>query len=131
MLDKANLSFEFPGGLVTDAEEIDRAVRAADMVSNHVVLGIDAEQETFYAEAEGDIDDISLTLPANDLVEFTSGDARSLFSIDYLKAINRAMPRDIEIDLQLGTDMPLALRYAFAEGSGSVEYLVSPRIATH
>ncbi len=129
--DKTNLTFEFSGGIVTDAEAIDRAVQAADMVSNHVMLGIDDEADIFYADAEGDTDDVSFALSANQLAEFTPGDARSLFSIDYLKAINRAMPRNPEIDLELGTDMPLAIRYAFAEGSGSVEYLVSPRIAAN
>lgn len=127
--DQTKLDFEFPGGLVTDAADFDRAVKAADMVSDHVTLGIDEDEEVFYVEAAGDTDDVSLALSADELVEFTSGEAHSLFSIDYLKAIDRAMPRDIEIDLELGTDLPLALRYEFAEGAGSVEYIVSPRIA--
>ena len=129
--DWSSLDLEFAGGVVTEAEAVDRAVRAADMVSDHVALEIDETEEVFYVEAEGDTDDVSLALPADDLVELTPGEARSLFSIDYLTAINRAMPGDIEVDLQLGTDHPLAIRYEFAEGGGSVEYLVSPRISSY
>ncbi|WP_227375291.1 DNA polymerase sliding clamp [Haladaptatus halobius] len=104
--DQTNFKFEFAGGIVTDAEDIGRAVKAADMVSDHVTFGIDEERAAFYVEAAGDTDDVSLALPADELVEFTPGDARSLFSIDYLKAIERAMPRDLELDLQLGTNVP-------------------------
>ncbi|WP_438267071.1 DNA polymerase sliding clamp [Haladaptatus salinisoli] len=129
--DRANFKFEFAGGITADAEDIRRTVRAADMVSDHVTFGIDEAEAAFYVEAEGDTDDVSLALPADDLVEFRPGEARSLFSIDYLKAIEGAMPRDLELDLRLGTELPLAVRYAFAGGAGSVEYLVSPRIAAN
>ena len=126
--DRSSMGIEFTGGVVTGAEDIDRAVQAADMVASHIALGIDVDEDVFYVEAEGDTDDVSLALPADDLVDFTPGKARSLFSIDYLKAINRAMPSDLDIDLQFGTDVPLVMQSEFAEGAGSVEYLVSPRI---
>lgn len=129
--DRSGMDLDFTGEVVTDAEDIDRAVTAADMVSSHVALGIDEDEETFYVEAEGDTDDVSLAIPADDLVDFSPGDAHSLFSLDYMKAINRAMSSDFEVDLQVGTEMPLAMQTEFAEGAGSVEYLVSPRIATH
>jgi proliferating cell nuclear antigen len=41
------------------------------------------------------------------------------------------MPGGLEIDLELGTEHPLSVRYDFADGDGAVEYLVSPRIAAH
>lgn len=129
--DRSNLGIESMGGVVADADDFDRSVRAADMVADHIALGIDADDGTFYVEAEGDTDDVSLVLPGDDLVEFTPEDARSLFSVDYLKEINRAMPNGVEVDLQLGTDVPLVMSYEFADGGGAVEYLVSPRIATH
>ncbi len=127
--DRSNFEFEFTGELVTDAETISRAVTAAEMVSSYVTFGIDAERELFYAEAGGDTDDVSLALPADELAEFTPGDAHSLFSIDYLSAIDRAMPRGLDVTLELGDDVPLSMHHSFAEGAGSIDYLVSPRIA--
>ncbi|WP_423743410.1 DNA polymerase sliding clamp (plasmid) [Haladaptatus sp. SPP-AMP-3] len=123
--------FEFTGSVVTESGELSRAVKAADMVSNHVTLGIDEERDSFYAEATGDTDDVSLAVPADELVDFSSGDAHSLFSIDYLRAIDRAMPKTPEVSLELGLDIPLAVRYPFADGAGSVEYIVCPRIAAN
>ena len=127
--DQSNFEFEITGHVVTKSEDISRAVTAADMVSSHVTLGIDAEQELFYAEADGDTDDISLAIPADDLTDFRAGEAHSLFSIDYLSAIDRAMPRDLDVELELGVGIPLAMHHSFAEGAGAVDYLVCPRIA--
>lgn len=122
--------FEFTGELRVDAADFERAVRAADMVSSHLSLGIDDAEEEFYVEAEGDTDDVSLALSADELVAFTPGDAHSIYSLDYLTAIDRVMPRDGEIDLRLGTEQPVEVGYEFAEGAGSVEYLLAPRIAS-
>lgn len=127
--DPADLAFDAGGEAVLPAAEVDRAVRAADMVSDHVALGIDADDGTFSAEAEGDTDDVSLALDSEDLVSLTPADAQSLFSIGYLKSIVREIPRDTDVSLRLGTEQPLAARFGFAEGDGSVAYFVSPRVS--
>ncbi|TYL36867.1 DNA polymerase sliding clamp [Natronococcus pandeyae] len=128
--DHSEFELEFAGTVVTEAGEIDRAIRAADMVSDHLTLRIDEDEEVFYMEADGDTDELSLELSASSLVELTPNDARSMFSIDYLEPINRATPSDVELDLEIGTEAPVAVRYEFADGAGDVEYLVSPRITT-
>ncbi len=130
-LDESGPDIGFTGRVVITADEVGRTIRAADMVSTYLALGVDEAEETFYAEAKGDTDDVSLALPGDDLVEFSPGDAHSLYSVDYLRAIDRAMPKDAEIDLRLGTEVPLKLCYEFAEGAGSVEYLLAPRLTAN
>lgn len=122
-------SIEFTAEIVVAATEVDRALGAADMVSDHVAFGVDPDEAAFYVEATGDVDDVSLTLPESELVTAEVGDAESLLSLDYLKDINRAIGSVPEVGLQLGPETPLWLGYEFAE-SGSVEYVVSPRIRT-
>jgi proliferating cell nuclear antigen len=115
--------------VTTDAAVLTRAVRAADMVSNHLALGVD--DDAFYVEADGDTDDVSLTTPADDCQAFAGGDAHSLFSVDYLRAIDRALPSDCAPTLELGTEKPVRLTATFADGAGSVEYVVSPRLSNY
>jgi proliferating cell nuclear antigen len=122
--------FDFAGEVVADAADLDRAVRAADMVSDHLALGIDADEEAFYVEAEGDTDDVSLELPAEELVDLTPGEAHSLFSLDYLTAIDRAIPGGLDVELRLGTEQPAAIECEFADGAGSVAFFVAPRISS-
>jgi len=127
--DEADLpDLDLPAEFVVEGADIDRAVRAADMVSDHIALGVDADAEEFYVTAEGDTDDVNLTLGRDDLIALTAGDAHSLFSLDYLKDMNKAIPRDAEVTVELGEEFPVKLHYEFAEGQGQVTYMLAPRI---
>src|SRR6056297_3671858 len=69
--------------IVVEGADIDRAVTAADMVSDHIALGVDPDAEFFYVDAEGDTDDVHFELDTADLIGLQVGDAHSLFSLDY------------------------------------------------
>jgi proliferating cell nuclear antigen len=128
--DPSNFDFEYSGTVVVRTEEVDRFVWASDMVADHLAIGMAEEEKPFYVEAEGDTDDVSLALSDDDLIERTPGSARSLFSLDYLSAINRPIPSDSAVRLSLGNELPIELQYEIASGHGSVEYVLSPRIAS-
>jgi len=119
---------DLPATVVLEGRDIDRAVRAADMVSDHIALGVDAAEELFYVDAEGDTDDVHFELGVDDLIHLEPGDAHSLFSLDYLKEMNRAIPKDAEVTLELGEEFPVKLHFEIAEGDGHVTYMLAPRI---
>ena len=119
---------DLPAQVVVEGADIDRAVRAADMVSDHIALGVDAETELFYVDAEGDTDDVHLELEREDLIDLEAGDARSLFSLDYLKDMNKALPKDAEVTLELGEEFPVKIHFDFAEGLGHATFMLAPRI---
>lgn len=128
--DHSEFDLDLPGEVVTTVGELERAVRTADMISDHLVLGIDGDDEVFSVEADGDTDRLSLELPSSTLDELVAKDAESVFSVDYLEPVCRAIPTGSEIALEFGTETPIAIRSDFADGAGTVEYLVSPRIPT-
>ena len=111
-----------------EGADIDRAVTAADMVSDHIALGVDADDELFYVDAEGDTDDVHLELTTEDLIALTPGDARSLFSLDYLKDMDKAIPSDAEVTMEVGEEFPVKMHFDIAEGNGNVNYMLAPRI---
>ncbi len=119
---------DLPATVVIEGRDIDRAVTAADMVSDHIELGVDDDEDVFYVEAEGDTDDVHLELGTEDLIDLVAGPASSLFSLDYLEDMNKAMPKDAEVTLELGEEFPVKLHYEFAEGDGQVTYMLAPRI---
>ena len=114
--------------IVAEGAQIDRGITAADMVSDHIRLRVDAETEVFVIEAEGDTDDVNLDLGRDELIDLKPGDADSLFSLDYLKDMNKAIPKDAEVTIELGEEFPVKLHYGFAEGGGQVTYMLAPRI---
>ncbi|MFB6119796.1 MAG: DNA polymerase sliding clamp [Halobacteriaceae archaeon] len=127
--DEADLpDLDLPAEFVIEGADIDRSVTAADMVSDHIALGVDADAEQFYVEAEGDTDDVHLTLGRDDLISLSAGDAHSLFSLDYLKDMNKAIPKDAEVTVELGEEFPVKMHFEFAEGHGHVTYMLAPRI---
>ncbi|MFB6129086.1 MAG: DNA polymerase sliding clamp [Halorhabdus sp.] len=114
--------------IVLEGRDVDRAVTASDMVSDHVALGVDETDELFYVDAEGDTDDVHLELGREDLIDLTAGPARSLFSLDYLKDMNKAIPNDAEVTMELGEEFPVKMHFDIAEGQGSVTYMLAPRV---
>ncbi|MWV63542.1 DNA polymerase sliding clamp [Halorubrum sp. JWXQ-INN 858] len=114
--------------IVVEGAQLDRGVKAADMVSDHIRLRVDEAEEAFYIEAEGDTDDVDLKLTREDLIALTPGPADSLFSLDYLKDMNKAIPSDAEVTVELGEEFPVKLHYGFGEGLGHVTFMLAPRI---
>ncbi|WP_121821019.1 DNA polymerase sliding clamp [Halostella salina] len=114
--------------IVIEGADIDRAVTAADMVSDHIALGVDETDEQFYVDAEGDTDDVHLELDRDDLIDLQAGPAYSLFSLDYLKDMNKAIDKDAEVTLELGEEFPVKIHFDIAEGNGQVTFMLAPRI---
>jgi len=119
---------DLPAEIVMEGKAIDRGVTAADMVSDHIALGVDTDAEAFYVDAEGDTDDVHFELDRDDLIDLTVGDAESLFSLDYLKDMNKAISKDAEVTMRLGEEFPVKMHFDFAEGDGNVTYMLAPRI---
>jgi proliferating cell nuclear antigen len=119
---------DLPAHVVIEGRDIDRAVTAADMVSDHIALGVETADELFYVDAEGDTDDVHLELTRDQLIDLEAGDAHSLFSLDYLKDMNKAIPKDAEVELELGDEYPVKLHFDIAEAQGRVTYMLAPRI---
>ena len=119
---------DLPAEVVLPGEEIDRSVTAAEMVSDHIALGVDAAEELFYVDAEGDTDDVHFELTRDELLELTAGEAHSLFSLDYLSDMNKAIADDAAVTLDLGEEYPVKLHFDIADGNGHVTYMLAPRI---
>ena len=119
---------DLPAETVVEGAQLDRGVTAADMVSDHIRLRVAEADEAFLIEAEGDTDDVDLELTREDLIALTAGPADSLFSLDYLKDMNKAIPGDAEVTIELGEEFPVKLHYGFAEGLGNVTFMLAPRI---
>jgi proliferating cell nuclear antigen len=119
---------DLPATVIIEGRDIDRAVKAADMVSDHIALGVDPDDEYFYVDAEGDTDDVHFELDPDDLIDLTVGDAHSLYSLDYLKEMNKAISSDAEVSVDLGEEFPVKLNLDIAEGQGEVTFILAPRL---
>lgn len=109
-------------------DEFRQAVRLADMVADHISLGVRPDEPAFVVDAEGDADDVEVVLDQEDLAAIEPADAESLFSLEYLGGMSKAATTAEEVDIELGTEFPAKLHFPIGEGHGSATYMVAPRI---
>ena len=116
---------DLPAHVTLPGGEFRRAVKAAEKVSDHVILGV--SDEGFYMEAKGDIDSLRLNIPSTELLGIKPGEARSLFSLDYLEDMSKSVGKAQEVTLELGIDYPLRVGFKIGQ-SVEINYLLAPRI---
>jgi proliferating cell nuclear antigen len=107
-----------------------RAVKSANMVSEHIGFRYGGYDASFYAD--GDTDDVDFDLTDIDGVEEINndGEGESLFSLDYLKDFDRMVPKNETITAEFGEEMPLKFFFNVADSHAQVETLLAPRIKT-
>ncbi|HJJ47133.1 MAG TPA: DNA polymerase sliding clamp, partial [Methanocorpusculum sp.] len=115
-------AFEISGIMFNDA------IKAAAMVSDKISLSVSAETKVFTMNAEGDTDRIKRELSGDDVHYVEVADARSLFSLDYLKDMGKSISHAEKVQIRLGNDHPVQFSFAYAEGKGKIGYLLAPRI---
>ena len=133
MVDTSSMSdpkvpqLSLPVSVEVSVSEIQKGIRAAESVSDHIALTADAEG--FELSCEGDTDSVNLRLDKAKLVGLTvSEKARSLFPLDYFSNLVKAIPSDTVVRIDLGNDYPVKIHFDLAEGNTSVGYLLAPRI---
>ena len=112
--------------MVLDAGEFKKAIQAADKISDHVVFRSD--ETGFYIEAEGDVDKIVFHMSEAELIEFNRAEARSMFSVEYLKEFVKIAEAGDLLTIHLGNNYPVRLVFEVADGKAKVEYILAPRI---
>jgi proliferating cell nuclear antigen len=116
---------DLPAHVTLPGSELRRAVKAAEKVSDHVVLGV--SEDGFFMEAKGDIDSLKLKIPGTELLGMKPGEARSLFSLDYLEDMSKSIGKANEVTLEMGIDYPLRVHFRLGQ-SVEINYLLAPRI---
>lgn len=121
---------DLPGNVVLPGREIRRGVKAAGMVSDHMAFGVSDEEGSFYMSAEGDTDDVRVDLHEDEVIELETGGetAQSLFSLDYLDSMAKAIPNDAQVEVEVGDDYPVKMNFDVSGGEAQVTYLLAPRI---
>lgn len=124
--DRSEMEYELPGRAAVPSDTLSRGASASAMVGDHVGVGFDPDDGTLFLRADGDTDEASLTVPGADLDRFDPADVRSLYSLDYLESMLRAIPSGTAVDLGVGSETPIQLSFDVDDGV-AVDYLLAPR----
>jgi proliferating cell nuclear antigen len=119
-------ALDLPAHIVSRGEDIKRAIKAAEKVSDYMSMGI--KGDIFYMEAEGDTDKILVEMTKDQLIDIQPAEVKSLFSLDYLSDISKVIGKSNEVTIDIGKDYPLKIKFTIAEGHGEVSYMLAPRV---
>ncbi|WAM22612.1 MAG: DNA polymerase sliding clamp (plasmid) [Candidatus Methanoperedens sp.] len=119
-------NLNLPASIVIHGEDIKRAVKAAEKVSDHMSMGV--KGNIFFMEAEGDTDKVRVEMTKDQLIDLKPAEVKALFSLDYLSDMSKTAGKSSEVTLNIGTDFPLKVAFKFAEGHGHAEYMMAPRV---
>jgi proliferating cell nuclear antigen len=114
-----------------EGADFNRAIKAADMVSDHLEIAthVTGRSDIVEFSAAGDTDDVQLELDRGDLVMCDVIDGESaLFSLDYLKDIKKPIPKDSVVHVKTNDTMPLKMNVEMADGALDLNYMIAPRI---
>ncbi|MCD5426090.1 MAG: proliferating cell nuclear antigen (pcna) [Methanosarcinaceae archaeon] len=117
---------DLPAIVVINGTDFEKTVKAAKMISDHVLLGV--EDNLFYMEAKGDTDKVRHEMTKDKLIKIVPEDARSLFALEYLSDIAKPAAKSNEVTLYLGMDLPIKINFEIAQENGSIKYLLAPRV---
>lgn len=126
MSDSKVPSLNLPVKVVIRTQELRQGILASKSVSDHITLTTNSNG--FELSSEGDTDSVNLKLTKDLLEELKcEEDVKSMFSLDYFSQMIKSISSDI-VTLNLGSDYPIRLEFEIANGNGSVNFLLAPRI---
>jgi proliferating cell nuclear antigen len=133
LVDTANMgdpkvpNLNLPNQVTVMAGELQQGIKASEAVSDHIALV--AHGKSFELIADGDTDQVHLSLSDGDLIKIQAPDkSRSLFSLDYFSNMSKVVKATDAITLHLGSDYPVKIEFDIADGAGHITYLLAPRI---
>jgi proliferating cell nuclear antigen len=119
---------QLPASAAVPAALLAKGIKACASVADHAFLTVD--DDGFQVHADGNTDTVEMRLSRPDLPfhgpETGRTRTRSMFSLDYLEGISKAVSEATDVTVQLGTDYPVRLSGELL--GGRFAYLVAPRI---
>jgi proliferating cell nuclear antigen len=103
------------------------AVKDALVVGDSVV--IEATDSGLTVTAEGDQSNVDFEIgkDADGVLEFSGGEARSMFSLDYLNSMIKAKKLSDTVGVSLGDDFPMKLEFTVPD-QAVLSFVLAPRI---
>lgn len=118
-------SLDFPCMVELSPGILSEAIKDAEIISDHVTLQVD--KDNFYVTAKGDLGNVEVKVSKDEAVQFEAKqNARSMFSIEYLKDMVKAGDIATTVRLYLGENIPVKMDYLAP--NVRLSFLLAPRI---
>lgn len=123
------LDVDYTSKVILPGSEFNQGIKIASEFSDYVLIYIKEDDRSFRMRAQGDINFTERTVSEEDLESIDVGTASGVYSLGYLNELLGAIDDDVSVHLKLAKeDRPMDIDFTFADGHGSVNILIAPRI---
>lgn len=119
---------ELPNQMQLEGDLLSDVVEVSAMVSDHIEIEGDPDEECVRIIADGDHDTNTATLTDELQTADVREQASSILSMDYLECIVKVMPPDAVVTVSWGEQFPVLFEWQYADGDASVTQTLAPRI---
>lgn len=116
---------EFKNLIKIDAAILNNAINDADLIADSMIFSID--ESALRMSSSSDSNSVNIVVPKKKLKKFNYVEnARSRFSLEYLKKMIKASKITDEVEISIGTDYPMKL--IFAGKNINISFILAPRV---
>ena len=118
---------EFEASIKLKAEVLQDALKDAQLISTHVMLGVNAS--SFFVKANSSKGELNNHTSKDDasLIELNAKkECSSMFPLDYLNDMIKSASNETIVELNLKSNAPIHIKYGI--GKSFIEYFLAPRI---
>lgn len=120
---------EHPNTATMARSQLDTATDIAEMLSDHVAVECEPEDDRIAFRTEGDTDDMDVHFEGDELESVgITDETRSLFSEAYMNRLVDAVPNGSMVKIEVGDEFPLVAEFDIFDGDGQITAAIAPRI---
>jgi len=118
-----------PNAVVLEGGDLEHAVAAAQLASDHLSVASHGAREEIQFIAEGDTDDVRTAYGPDETIDIdAAAEVGSLVSLDYVADVVEPIPSAAEVRVEWGDEFPIVVNYEHSEGRGHVHNTIAPRV---
>jgi proliferating cell nuclear antigen len=119
---------DLPNQMQLEASLLSDVIEVSGMVSDHIEIEGDPDNECVRVIADGDVDTNTATLADELQTADVREHAGSFLSLDYLEDMVGVMPASAVVTVRWGEESPVVFEWEYADGDASVTQTLAPRI---
>lgn len=118
-------NIEFNAKFSLNTDELQRAIKDAQIVGDYITFII--SEETLTLEASGDSGEVTIEFEEFTDPPIIKGKQNSIYSLEYLSDIIKASSVSGTVHIEFSTEMPIQFEFPL-ENEGKIRYFLAPRV---
>lgn len=119
-------TIEFNAKFSLGTDELQRAIKDAQIVGDYITFSI--SEEVLTLEASGDSGDVTINFEELKDKQIKKGKQSAIYSLEYLADIIKAGSVSDSVEIEFSSEMPIQFSFPIENEMGKIKYFLAPRV---